>query len=177
MEIELDGMLAGVQQMLDADAAGKIWLNNVKTVDGLLYEMQIVAWQARVNQAKGEITEDKRYYLISAKVSELVQIFEGRHQGYAALPWNEDSNQMKAHLIKNYWEGNEDAPGVDEVLPCTLDDCAASAWLGVEALLPSSPEFLRQELEQVHQEITECRLRAGACLMGMPVEVYRQMLD
>lgn len=172
-----DAMLLGLQQMIDAERAGQTWLNSVPVVDGLLDDLQRVAWNARLAEAKGEIDQGKRCYLVSAKVSELTQIFEGRHPGYAALPWNEDPRQMKAHLVKVYWEAADDAPGLDEVLSCTLDDCSAAAVFGVEALLPDCPPMLRQIKEQVLSDLVEARHRAGACLMGVPIEIFASIAE
>ncbi|MGC6766748.1 hypothetical protein ACP0GL_25310, partial [Escherichia coli] len=78
---------------------------------------------------------------MNAKISELVQIFEGRNPAYAVLPWNTDPHQMKAYITKqdDYWGDDADVTH-DDALPRLLDCCAAAATFGVESLLPDCPE-------------------------------------
>lgn len=172
-----DAMLLGFQQMIDAERAGQTWLNSVPVVDGLLGELQQVAWKARVQEAMGEISAATRAYKIGAKVGELVQIFDGRHPGYAVIPWNTDPGQMKGHLINTYWCDSEpeDAPTIADVLERTLDDCAAASVFGVESLLRGCHPALRRTTDQVADDLQDTRHRTGACLMGLPPAIYEGM--
>lgn len=168
-----DAMLQGLQQMIDTERTGQTWLNSVPVVDGLLGELQQVAWKARVQEAMGKIDAGARDYKIAAKVSELVQIFDGRHPGYAALPWNTDPGQMKTHIATrhDYW-GEGDEPAIDEALPRLLDCCAGAAMLAVESQLPDYPSMFKQSLDEAMADVEEQRHLAGCYLMGIPQEVY-----
>lgn len=147
-------------------------------MNSLLNDLQRVAWHARVQQAKNEITAHKSTYLVNVKISELVQIFEGRNPAYAVLPWNIDPHQMKEYIIKqdDYWGPDNDLT-YDDVLPRLLDCCAVAATFGVESLLPDCPEIFRKNQEQVLAELSEPRYLAGAILMGIPAELFTHMAE
>ena len=172
-----DSIPLGMQQLIDTESNGKIWLNSIPVVNELLDDLQRVAWHARIQQAKHEITAHKSAYLVNAKISELVQIFEGRNPAYAVLPWNTDPHQMKAYITKqdDYWGDDADVTH-DDALPRLLDCCAAAATFGVESLLPDCPEIFRSSKEQVLADLSEQRYLAGALLMGVPVDIFIQMV-
>ena len=117
-----DSIPLGMQQLIDTESNGKIWLNSIPVVNELLDDLQRVAWHARIQQAKHEITAHKSAYLVNAKISELVQIFEGRNPAYAVLPWNTDPHQMKAYIMKqdDYWGDDADVI-YDDALPRLLN--------------------------------------------------------
>lgn len=54
-----DSVPLGIQQLIDAENDGKIWLNSIPVVNELLDDLQRVAWHARIQQAKHEITAHK----------------------------------------------------------------------------------------------------------------------
>jgi hypothetical protein len=47
-----DSVPLGIQQLIDAENDGKIWLNSIPVVNELLDDLQRVAWHARIQQAK-----------------------------------------------------------------------------------------------------------------------------
>lgn len=121
-----DSIPLGMQQLIDAESDGKIWLNSIPVVNELLDGLQRVAWHARIQQAKHDITAHQSAYLVNAKISELVQIFEGRNPAYAVLPWNSDPHQMKAYIMKqdDYWGM---MPTLPMMMPCR--DCSIAVQL------------------------------------------------
>ncbi|WP_234407742.1 hypothetical protein [Morganella morganii] len=97
-----DNIPFGIQQFLDSECDGKIWLNSIPVVNSLLNDLQRVAWHAGIQLAKNEITADKSQYLVNAKISELVQIFEGRDSTYTVLPWNIDPHHVSTPVSVPY---------------------------------------------------------------------------
>ncbi|ENI0996212.1 hypothetical protein ABXJ96_004976, partial [Escherichia coli] len=85
--------------------------------------------------------------------------------------------QMKAYITKqdDYWGDDADVTH-DDALPRLLDCCAAAATFGVESLLPDCPEIFRSSKEQVLADLSEQRYLAGALLMGVPVDIFIQMV-
>lgn len=124
-----DAMLLGFQQMIIAERAGQTWLNSVPVVDGLLGELQQVAWKARVQRRWGDQCGNRG-------------VQNRREGGRAGAdirwptprlrrdPWNTDPGQMKGHLISTYWCDSEpeDAPTIADVLERTLDVHGASVF-------------------------------------------------
>ncbi|HDU8580778.1 TPA: hypothetical protein RG685_000097 [Morganella morganii] len=173
-----DNIPFGIQQFLDSESDEKIWLNSIPVVNSLLNDLQRIAWHASIQLAKNEITAEKCQYLVNAKISELVQIFEGRNPAYSVLPWNIDPHQMKKYIIEqvDYWGDDADLT-YDDVLPRLLDCCAAPAIFGVKSLLPDCPKIFRQNQKQVLADLSEQRCLVGALLMGIPAELFTQMAE
>ncbi len=159
---------------LKAHNEGKIWLNSVPVVIELIHELHAKAWHATLAAWKGEITESKAEYIVSAEISRLVQIFEGRNDDYAVLPWNLDPEQQKKYIIRHYFDedGNadpDDLPTAEDCLPRFLDCAAHAAIYAVESLLPDClPMFKAESKEAALKELMESRDYHAAMLLGMP---------